>query len=183
MATSRKDRAVLVSWILVASLVGGSAVATALLGWLGDWSGRRWGLTLTLRIVWGCCLVACLAVGLTHVTIFGWRFRRYPVGPKAGEPRAVAIPWYKSGGTSFAITVVLVSLFGSAVVATAVLWILGDVLGAGVLGLVLKIIWGSWWVLCIIMVLVRIAIFRWQMLQARRANRGGDPCRRPWGRC
>ena len=34
-------------------------------------------LDLTLRIFWGCCLVAVAATLLTRLTIIGWYFRRY----------------------------------------------------------------------------------------------------------
>jgi len=174
-----RSKLAVVGWALAGSLVGGAALATVLLWRLGDWHGHRWGLSLTLRIVWGCCLGLCLAVVLTAVTAFGWRFRRY----RRALPAAEGAPWYKSGAFSFAMTVTLVSLFGSCAVASLVLWMLADVLGGGVLGLVLKIIWGSWWVLCIALVLVRVGVFRVQVQQAaRRQAATPEPPDGPAGR-
>jgi hypothetical protein len=128
-----------------------------------------------VRIVWGCCLGLCLAVGLTAVTAFGWRFRRYRRDLPAAGDGAPPAAWYKSGSFSFAMTVTLVSLLGACAVASLVLWMLHDVLGDGVLGLILKIIWGSWWVLCIALVLVRIGVFRVQMLREARRRAGPPP--------
>jgi hypothetical protein len=157
------------SSLILVAVVTGTGIAVALMLWLGNW--ESWGLQLALRIVLGCCVVICLATILTRVTIFGWNFRRYFRWPGEGGtpppvvaetiPRPARAPWYKSGAASFSITVVLVSLTGAAAVASAVLWILSGVLSPWVLKLVLGIIWASWWVLCIAMVLTRISIFGW----------------------
>jgi hypothetical protein len=178
MAERRSNKAGWITTLMVACILGAAAITSTVLGW---------GLSLAERIVWGCCLVAALAVILTRVTIFGWNFRRYfrwpqegggppaPPPPPGVLPRPARAPWGKSGAASFSITVVLVSLTGAAAVALAVLWILRDVLGDWVFWLVFKIIGASWWVLCIATVLVRLAVFRWQMKQATSAGPGPGP--------
>jgi hypothetical protein len=157
-----------VSTLAVLVLLAGALITHAALWWGGNWEAHRWGLTLTLRIVWGCWIVVFLATLLTRTTIFAWYFRRYlrwpPGGAEAGPPpatlpRPTRAPWVKSGAASFSISVVLVSLTGGCAVATAVMWILKDVTGDWVFWLVFKIIWSAWWVLAMAAVLTRIAIF------------------------
>ena len=165
-----------VTWIIIAVLLAGTTIATAFLFELGDWERHAGALTLSLRILWGSALVGCVASALTRLTIFGWSFRNWfrPI-PRIGvlEP-----PWPKSGAASFAVTFSLVALLGAACVASTVLWILRDALGEWLLGLILKIIWGAWWVLCIAAVLTRVALFRQGMVRAapgppRGRRRGG----------
>jgi type VI protein secretion system component VasK len=58
------------------------------------------------------------------------------------------------------VTIILLVLLAAAVVGTVVVLLLGrfdEHLW------ILKWVWGTWWVLCIITVLTRLAIFRWQM--------------------
>ncbi len=72
---------------------------------------------------------------------------------------------FRSDKTGFFTTIILLVLLGAAVLGT--LWVL-------VLGnwnqdvLILKWVWGTWWVLCIVTVLTRLAIFRWQMVHGSR---------------
>jgi hypothetical protein len=170
----------------VTNVVAGSFLvvtiaATALLWFLGDWENYGWGLDLTLRILWGCCIVAVLAAALTRVTIIGWYFRRYfrpaeRAGPPPPDPvggtvprRPARAPWYKSGALSFSMTVGLVSVTGAVAVAAAVIWVLGDVFGDDLMWLILKILIGVWWVACIALVLTRVGVFRLGMLRGRRA--------------
>jgi hypothetical protein len=49
------------------------------------------------------------------------------------------------------------------VVGTVLVWVLG---GWEQYGWLIRLIWGIAWVLLIIMVLVRVGVFRWQMLRA-----------------
>jgi hypothetical protein len=139
-------------------------IASACLWWLGNWEDYRSGLTLTLRILWGVWFVHALGAILTNMTMFAWIFRRYfrPDGSSATPPaplRPIKAPWYKSGKVSFSFTVTLVSLTGACAVATAVMYMLTDVTGPWVFWLVFKIIWASWWVLVVILVIVRVTIF------------------------
>jgi hypothetical protein len=183
MADSRADKSGWITTLIVVLVLGAAAVTSALLRWLGDWEQHGWGLSLAERIVWGCCLVAALAVILTRVTLFGWSFRRYfrwpgdGAAPDADKPvsrfRPVRAPWPKSAVASFSNTVVLVSLTGVAVIAWAVLWMLEDVIGDWVYWLVTFIIVSVWWVLCIAMVLTRLALFAWQKRRAVEAKLPG----------
>jgi hypothetical protein len=169
-------KAGLISSIVMASVFGGTLVATAMMWLLGDWDS--WGLTLALRIVWGCCVVICLAAFLTRVTIFGWSFRRYfrleaegdtaTPPPRSVIPRPAKAPWYKSGAASFSITVTLVSITGAIAVAVVVMWILKDVVGKWVFELVTGILIATWWVSVIAVVLMRVALFRSTMKKALR---------------
>jgi hypothetical protein len=181
MSEPRAGKGKFIAYLVLLLLFAACALTTALLWWLGDWEKHNFGLKLSLRILWGCWMVSCLATILTRVTIFGWYFRRYLRWPgEAGKPaeppltplprRPATAPWYKSGKASFTITVVLVSLTGAMVVATAVMWMLADVTGEWVFWLVFKILWGSWWVLVIAAVLTRVAIFGWHMKKARDAG-------------
>jgi hypothetical protein len=65
--------------------------------------------------------------------------------------------------TGFFVTIILVVLLATAIVSTLVVLFLGDWDGHV---WILKWVWGTWWVLCIITVLTRLAIFRWQMIRA-----------------
>jgi hypothetical protein len=151
-----------ISTLGVIALLVAVAIANACLEWLGNWEEHEFGLTLTQRILWGVGLVALIALILTRVTIFGWSFRNYLRLDEATVPlprRPTAAPWYKSGVTSFAITVFIVSLTGVVAIAIAVLWILEDVIGVDVFWLVFKILGISYWVLLIAAVLTRIILF------------------------
>jgi hypothetical protein len=164
--------------VIAAAYVTGTAVATALIWWLGDWQGFPWALDLTLRILWGCCLVAVAATLLTRLTIIGWYFRRYfrsaeqavpppePIG--TGPRRPTAAPWYKSGVLSFSMTVTLVALAGTTAVASAVICVMGDVFGNDLMWVILKSIWGAAWIAAIAVVLTRVGVFRKHMLKAKK---------------
>src|SRR5205085_1421402 len=90
---------------------------------------------------------------------------------KALEAEIKPASWFKRGWTSFTITVVLVSLFGTAVLASVLIWIIGDWKDhPSPLVLSLKIIWGAWWVLCIATVLVRVALFNKERKKAAQAK-------------
>jgi hypothetical protein len=164
MGANRNGKA---TWIVTLVFLGhlaGVLIASACLWWLGNWERYHSGLTLTLRILWGVLTVHLLATILTRVTIFGWNFRRYFRPTEATKPpppplRATTAPWYKSGKVSFSITVVLVSLTGACAIAIAVMYILRGVVGDWVFWLVFKIIGASYWVLCVAIVVTRVAIF------------------------
>jgi hypothetical protein len=148
-----------------------ASVASAFIWWTGDWEQHGWGLRLTLRILWGTWIVVALVTVLTRVTIFGWSFRRYMRWAEDNMPawtqfRPIKAPWSKSGAWSFSFTVANVALFGACAVTTVVMWILRDMTGEWVFWLVFKITWASWWVLEIILVLVRVAVFGIQRQKA-----------------
>ncbi len=177
MVEARSPKSKIVTAVIVSTFLAGTAVATALIVWLGDWEHYRWGLDLTLRIVWGCCIVAVAATLLTRLTIIGWYFRRYfrpsepppPPDPVSGGPRrTVRAPWLKSGTLSFSMTVSLVALTGATAIASAVIWVMGAVFGDWLMWLILKIIWGVFWVAAIALVLTRIGVFRLHMLKAKK---------------
>jgi hypothetical protein len=152
----------LISTLGVIVLFVAMSIASACLWWLGNWDKHEFGLTLTLKILWGVWLVVLLAMILTRVTIFGWSFRNYLRLDVAGPPlprRPATAPWYKSGVTSFTITVFIVSLTGVVAIAWAVLWILEDVIGVDNFWLVFKIVGISYWVLLVGAVLTRIILF------------------------
>jgi hypothetical protein len=162
------------SWIVTLIALGhlvAVLIATASLWWFGNWERYSSGLVLTLRIIWGVWIIHALSAILTRVTIFGWNFRTYFRLDGSGPRPAMAIrpakaPWYKSGAVSFSITVVLVSLTGACAIATTVMYMLIDTTGDWVFWLVFKIVWSSWWVLCIATVLTRLAIFGTQKKKA-----------------
>ena len=60
----------LLSWVVVLTLLGASALTTLLLYGLVDRERHGWALRLTLRIVWGCWVLVCLAFVLTRH--FAW---------------------------------------------------------------------------------------------------------------
>jgi hypothetical protein len=128
--------------------------------------------------VWICIALVTI---LTRVTIFGWSFRRYARWAGDKMPtwtrfRPAKAPWSKSGAWSFSFTVANVALFGACAIASAVMWILSDVTGEWVFWLVLKIIWASWWVLQITLVLVRISVFGIQRQKALQQQNNPPPC-------
>ena len=188
MAKSRSSLAALISNIVLLTLLVLAAISTLVLWLVGDWEQYGWGLGLALKIVWGLWLIAFVATFLTRATIVGWHHRKahpsewptalYKAFSEGGRPPS----WFKSGAASFTITVILVSLLGAAVLASVLLWIIGNwQRHGGPLGLTLKIIWGSWWVLVIATVLVRVAIFehhrRWakQVKAARQQAQVAPP--------
>jgi hypothetical protein len=180
MALSRSGLANLIINLVLVTVLVAFGIASLVLWLAGDWENHSWALRLTLKIMWGTWLLLLATVVLTRVTIAGWRFRKLRPGQ---VPAALArilsegiqpASLFKSGTASFTITVVMVSLLGVTVLASVLLWIIGDWdRYGGPLGLTMKIIWGTWWVLCVITVLVRIALFNQQRRQAlqARANR------------
>ncbi len=178
MTDRRSTKARLVPTLVVVGLLVATLIATVCLWLFVDQQRHGFALTLTLRILWGAWIVTLLAVILTRVTIFGWRFRRYfrwqgEEPPPQEAPRPTRAPWTKGSKTSFSFTVVLVSMTGAAAVTTAVLWVLEDVIGAFVFWLVSTIVWSAWWVGVIVIVLTRIAIFGMQ--RKRAADQVGKP--------
>jgi hypothetical protein len=179
MADPRGRLATLIVSIVLLTLLAAFFSASLALWIAGDWKQYGSGLDLTLRIMWGSWLVLFVAALLTYATFVGWHFRkaRPNEGPTA-LMQAIAAgmkpsAWLKTGATSFTITVVLVSLLGVAVLASVLIWIIGDWSESRpALVLTLKLIWGAWWVLCIATVLTRIAIFGWQR---RKAGYGPRP--------
>ncbi len=182
MALSRSQLAGLVSTLVLATLFVAFGIASLVLALAGNWYEYSRALTLTLKIMWGTWFIATAATILTFVTMFGWRFRklRPGVGP-AALARALAAEikpasWFKRGSTSFTITVVLVSLFGTAVLASVLIWIIGDwERHRPPLVLSLKMIWGLWWVLCIATVLVRVSLFNRERRKAAQARAESNP--------
>jgi len=179
MADSRSRLATLICTVVVLSLLVSCVITTALLWAFGDWDKHGWGLTLALKIMWAVWLIVLVSTALTYVTMFGWHYRRprpgeWPAALRRVWSEGVTPPaWFKSSSASFAITVVLVSLFGAAFLASVLLWVIGDWSGgSGPLVLTLKIVWGSWWVLAIATVLVRVAIFgnQWKRGQQQKAG-------------
>jgi hypothetical protein len=188
MTETQSGKGRLISTLVVVCLLVATLVATVCLWLFVDRERYGFGLTLTLRILWGVWIVTLLAVFLTRVTIFGWSFRRYfrwqAEGPPPEQaPRPTRAPWTKGSKTSFSITVVLVSMTGAAAVTTAVLWVLEDVIGAWVFWLVSMIVWTSWWVGVIATVLTRVAIFDAQRQRAARQTEApaaaGDVAEKP----
>jgi magnesium-transporting ATPase (P-type) len=179
MLEVRSTKSGFVTAIIAGSFLAVAVVATILIWWLGDWQNYAWPLDLTLRILWGCFVVALAATTLTRVTIIGWRFRRYfrtaeqatpppdPVG--VGTRRPTIAPWYKSGVLSFSMTVSLVAVVGATALTSAVIWIMGDVFGDWVMWLVLKILWAVAWIAVIAIVLTRVGVFRMYMKKGKRA--------------
>lgn len=174
------QRVWLILGLVVLVLIAGAAAAHGLIDALGDWENHATGLTWAKRIVWAVTALTAASVLLTRVTVFGWSFRRYfrwegEGSPPPGAPRPTKAPWYKSPAASFGFTVAIVSVTGTAVVATVVLYLLMDLIGGwDVFWLVARIIWGSWWVVLIGLVLARVTIFG---IHRRRAVEGesGEP--------
>ncbi len=180
MLEVRSTKSGFVTAVIAGSFLAVAVVATVLIWQLGDWQNYAWSLDLTLRILWGCFIVALAATTLTRVTIIGWRFRRYfrtaeqttpppdPVG--VGTRRPTVAPWYKSGILSFSMTVSLVAVVGVTAVASAVIWIMGAVFGDWVMWLILKILWSVAWIAIIAIVLTRVGVFRQYMKKGKRAE-------------
>jgi hypothetical protein len=153
-----------ISSIVLLALFVVIGIASAFIWFTADWERYAWGLTLALRIMWGSWFVVALVTYLTRVTIFGWSFRRYVRWAEGKMPawtrfRPSKAPWSKSGAVSFTFTAILTWLTGGCLITTAVMWIISDMTGSWVFWLVFKIIWASWWVLAIGLVLARVAIF------------------------
>jgi heme/copper-type cytochrome/quinol oxidase subunit 2 len=74
---------------------------------------------------------------------------------------------FRSDKTGFFVTIILLALLVGAVIGTVAVLALGSWEDHKA---VLKLIWGVWWVLCIIVVLIRLAVFRWQMQKAEQAR-------------
>ena len=72
--------------------------------------------------------------------------------------------------TGFFAAIILWILLGAAVASTVCILLVGDWEGSKNL---LKVVWGTWWVLCIGTVLTRVLIFGWQMKRA--AERQSPP--------
>ena len=68
---------------------------------------------------------------------------------------------FRSDKTGFFVTIVLLALLVAAVALTVVFLALEAHLW------VLKVVWTAWWVLCIVTVLVRVSVFRWQRRRAQ----------------
>lgn len=150
--------------LVVLVLLGAAGIASGLLHYLSQWMDDTTGLIMADRIIWGTWVLAAAGVLLTRVTIMGWSFRTYFRWEGEGEPppegpRPARAPWYKSPSLSFGFTVALVALTGAAAVSSVVLWVVGAAVGSDIFWLMIKIIWGSWWVICIILVLIRVSIF------------------------
>jgi hypothetical protein len=164
MAEQRTRWARLIPDLIVLGLLGASVIASLCLWFLGDWDEYGFWLHLTLRIIWGCWIVACLATVLTKVTIFGWSFRKYFRWPGEGRPpdsriRPSRAPWMKSAAASFSFTVAMVSVTGAIAIAWAVMFILKSVVGDFTYWLVSMILFAVWWVAMITLVLVRVGLF------------------------
>jgi hypothetical protein len=67
---------------------------------------------------------------------------------------------YRSDKAGFFVTIIMLVWLGAAIVGSVVALLLGQWDDHV---LILKWVWGTWWVLCIVTVLTRLAIFRWQM--------------------
>jgi hypothetical protein len=157
-------RAWLILGLVVLVTLIGAVAANLLLVQLGDWENQEAELTLAVRVIWVVWGLVAASIILTRVTVFGWSFRRYfrwdgEGDPPPGAPRPTKAPWYKSAAASFGFTVAIVSITGAAVLVTAAISLLMDPFRSQVYGLVVKIIWGSWWVLLITLVLIRVTIF------------------------
>ena len=136
MPKSRLKLAAVISWLVVLTLLAAFAITSLILWAFGDWQQDAWGLELALKIMWGVWTLVFVGTLLTHAAVYGWHFRR----PRPSQwPRAlkrsmesgdVPAAWVKSGVASFTITVVLVSLLGTAVLASVLILVLDYVLGS-----------------------------------------------------
>jgi len=150
----------LIIGLVVLVLLAAVGIASCLLVFLGDWEDHSDALWLATKIIWGSWMVAAAGVLLTRVTVFGWSFRSYFRWDGEGEPptrapRPTKAIWYKSPAASFGFTVAMVALTGGVAIAMVTLWIIGG----PVMWLVIKIIWGSWWVIMIALVVARVSVF------------------------
>src|SRR5689334_12042678 len=82
---------------------------------------------------------------------------------------------FRSDKTGFIVTIILIALLVAAVTITIIAWSNGWEEHKTLL----KFDWGTWWVLCIIVVLIRIAIYRRQMLRAQRQQQPPLPPEAP----
>ena len=179
MLEVRSTKSGFVTAVIAGSFLVVAIIATLLIWQLGDWQNYSWSLDLTLRILWGCCIVAVVATTLTRVTIIGWNFRRYFRASEHATPprdavgvgvrRATTAPWYKSGILSFSMTVSLVAVVGVTAITSTVIWIMGDVFGDWVMWLTLKIVWATAWIAMIALVLTRVGVFSVYMKKGKRA--------------
>src|SRR5439155_20145205 len=132
MADRRGRLAILIVTVVLLTLLVAFGSASLALWLAGDWDRHERGLTLTLKIMWGPWVVLFVAALLTYATFMGWKFRKARPGEgPAALMRAIAegmkpSAWLKRGPDSFTITVVLVSLLGVTVLATVLVWIIGD---------------------------------------------------------
>lgn len=76
---------------------------------------------------------------------------------------------FRSDKTGFFVTIILLALLVAAVALTVVFLALDAHLW------VLKVIWTVWWVLCIVTVLVRVSVFRWQRRRDERDRQQQPP--------
>jgi uncharacterized BrkB/YihY/UPF0761 family membrane protein len=79
---------------------------------------------------------------------------------------------FRSDKTGFFVTIVLLALLAAAVALTVWVAVLGDWEAHK---WVVKVIWTVWWVLCIVTVLVRVSVFRWQRRRDERARQQQTP--------
>lgn len=164
MEGSIARRAWLILSLVVLVTLLGAVAANIFLVLLGDWDNHEAELTLAVRVIWVVWGLVAASIVLTRVTVFGWSFRKYfrwdgEGEPPPGTPRPIKAPWYKSAAASFGFTVAIVSITGVAVLVTAILSLLLNPFESQVYGLAVKIVWASWWVLLIILVLIRVTIF------------------------
>jgi hypothetical protein len=178
----RARLALLILILVTLTLLAAATITSGIVLTMGDWARLEFGLALTLKILWGGCLLLVAGTLLTWVTIIGWKFRKLAPGQgptallKAVAAGVEPPAWAKSGWTSFTCTVVMVSMLGAAVLASVLIWILGDfVQFRDPLFLALKLIWASVWVLLIATVLVRLSIFARQKRRQDRERRKRPP--------
>jgi len=79
---------------------------------------------------------------------------------------------FRSDKTGFFATIVLLALLVAAVALTVCVAVLGDWEAHK---WVVKVIWTVWWVLCIVTVLVRVSVFRWQRAREERSRQQERP--------
>jgi hypothetical protein len=79
---------------------------------------------------------------------------------------------FRSDKTGFFVTIILLALCVAMVISTIIILAVG---GWNDYSWLVKTVWGTTWVLCIVTVLIRLGIFRWQMLRAERTKSEGGP--------
>jgi hypothetical protein len=79
---------------------------------------------------------------------------------------------FRSDKTGFFVTIILLALLVAAVALTVWVAVLGDWEAHK---WIVKVIWAAWWVLCIVTVLVRVSVFRWQRRRDERARQQQTP--------
>jgi hypothetical protein len=78
---------------------------------------------------------------------------------------------FRRDKTGFFVTIILLTIFVGTVVAPGVLLIVGLAQGDWLAyATAIKIILSSSWVACIVTVIVRVAVFRWQLIRKQRAQ-------------